>query len=133
MTAMELVIIMLAVIGAAIAMVLVTVIVSSLVQAHRLRLQPLEGVARQAIASALSGREFKANETLTSLNRFSERCIVTVMLDLAPSVSGTSRLMLNALGEETGLLERARARDTKATVVYPFVFGTSVDRLWGGV
>jgi hypothetical protein len=108
MTAMELVIIMLSVIGAAIAMVLVTVVVSSLIQAHRLKLEPLEGVARQAIASALSGREFKAKETLTSLNRFSERCLVTVMLDLAPSVSGTSRLMLHDLGEETGLLERAR-------------------------
>jgi hypothetical protein len=108
MTAMQLVIIMLALIGAAIVMVLLTVVVSSLVQAHRLRLKPLEGVARQAIASALSGKEFKANEILTSLNRFSRRCIVTVMLDLAPSVSGTSRLMLNALGEESGLLARAR-------------------------
>jgi hypothetical protein len=108
MTAMELVIVVLCVIGAAIAMVLVTVVVSSLVQAHRLRLEPLQGVARQAIASALSGREFKASETLASLNRFSERCIVTVMLDLAPSVSGTSRLMLHAIGEETGVLERAR-------------------------
>jgi HEAT repeats len=108
MTAMQLVVIMLAVIGAGIIMVLVTVLASSLVQARRLRLEPLQGVARQAIANALSGREFKAHETLTSLNRFSERCIVTVMLDLAPSVSGTSRLMLHALGEEAGLLERAR-------------------------
>jgi HEAT repeat protein len=107
-TAVQLVIVLLVVIGTAIAMVLLTVVVSSVLQAHRLRLQPLEGVARQAIANALSGREFKANETLTSLHRFSKRCIVTVMLDLAPSVSGTSRLMLNALGEEAGVLERAR-------------------------
>ena len=108
MTAMELVIILLAVIGAAIVMVLVTVIVSSLVQARRLRLEPLQAVARQAIANALSGREFKANETLAGLHQFSKRCLVTVMLDLAPSVSGTSRLMLNALGEEAGVLGRAR-------------------------
>jgi HEAT repeat protein len=108
MTAIELVTIMLTLIAAAIAMVLVTVLVSSLVQAHRLRLEPLQVVAREAIANALSGRELKANETLNSLSRFSERCIVTVVLDLAPSVSGTSRLMLHALGDETGVLERAR-------------------------
>jgi HEAT repeat protein len=30
------------------------------------------------------------------------------VLDLAPSVSGTSRLVLHAVGEETGVLERAR-------------------------
>jgi hypothetical protein len=108
MSAIELVVIMLSVIGAAIAMVLVTVGISSLARSHRMRLEPLRAEARQALATALSSQMLHADETLLSLQRFPEHCIVSVMLDLAPSVTGTSRVALHSLGEETGLLGQAK-------------------------
>ena len=108
MSATELIIIMLVAIGSAIAAVLVTVWVSSLVQAHRVRIEPTLGEARHAIVAALSGDPQQSADALANLSRFSQRYIVSVMLDLAPSVSGTSRSVLVSLGEQTGVIERAR-------------------------
>jgi hypothetical protein len=109
MSAIELVTVVLIIMGTAIAAVLITVAVSSLVEAHRVRLEPLLADARMSIIAALSGEELKAEEALTHLSPFSERYIVGVMLDLAPSVSGTSKSVLVSLGEQIGVLQRARA------------------------
>ena len=98
MSAVDLVVTMLIVIGSAIAAVLVTVWVSSLVQAHRVRIEPTLGEARQAIIAALSGGPQESDDALANLSRFSERYIVSVMLDLAPSVSGSSRSVLVVTG-----------------------------------
>jgi hypothetical protein len=108
MNAMTLLVTMLVVIGSAIAAVLIAVFVSSLVEAHRVRLEPTLGQARHAIITALSGEPEESEEALEHLGLFSERYIVSVMLDLAPSVSGTSRSVLISLGEQIGVLDRAR-------------------------
>ena len=108
MSAIELVVIMLVAIGSAITAVLITVWVSSLIQAHRVRIEPTLGEARQAIVAALSGEPRESDAALANLSRFSERYIVGVMLDLAPSVSGTSRSVLVSLGEQIGVIDRAR-------------------------
>lgn len=108
MSATELIIVMLIAIGSAIAAVLVTVWVSSLVQAHRVRIEPTLGEARFAIVAALSGDPQQSADALANLSRFSQRYIVSVLLDLAPSVSGTSRSVLVSLGEQTGVIDAAR-------------------------
>jgi HEAT repeat protein len=108
MTALALVIILLIAIGSAIAAVLITVAVSSLVQSHRAGLEPGLGDARRSIMTALSGDSSMADEALARLSPFSQRYIVGVMLDLAPSVTGTSRAILVGLGERIGVLQRAR-------------------------
>ncbi len=108
MSAIDLVVIMLVAIGSAITGVLITVWVSSLVQAHRVRIEPTLGEARQAIVAALSGEPCESEAALVNLSRFSERYIAGVMLDLAPSVSGTSRSVLVSLGEQIGVVDRAR-------------------------
>jgi HEAT repeat protein len=107
-TAVGLVIAALIAIGSVIVMVLVAIGTSGLIQAHRVRLEPLLSEARQAIIAALSGEESTSDEVLASLSGFSERYIVDVMLDLAPSVAGTSRSVLVSLGEKIGLVQRAR-------------------------
>jgi hypothetical protein len=109
MSARDLLIVVLIIIGTGIAAVLITVTVSSVLRAHRIRLEPSLGDARQAIVEALSGGEPEADEAFTILSRFSRRQVANVMLDLAPSVTGTSRSVLVALGERTGLLPRSRA------------------------
>ncbi len=108
MSAVDLVVTMLIVIGSAIAAVLATVWVSSLVQAHRVRIEPTLGEARQAIIAALSGGPQESDDALANLSRFSQRYVVSVMLDLAPSVSGSSRAVLVSLGEQVGIIDRAR-------------------------
>jgi HEAT repeat protein len=113
MSAMELLIISLVVIGAAITAVLVTVIVSSQVEAHRIRIEPVLGDARRSIVTALSGGESEFDAACVSLSRLSERQVIAVLLDLAPSVSGASRSILVTLGERTGVLKRARSGVTR--------------------
>ncbi len=109
MSAMTLVIVLLVVISVAIAAVLATVAVSSFVQSRRLRQQPSLGDVRMAIITAASPvRTPPSTEELSRLNGLSERYIVSVMLDLAPSFSGSSRTILVSLAEELGVLERAR-------------------------
>lgn len=109
MSVLEILIAMLIVIGTAIAAVLGTVAVSSLVRAHRIRLEPSLGDARNAIVEALSGGEAESDKAVAVLNRFSRRNVTNVMLELAPSLTGTSRSVLIALGERTGILPRMRA------------------------
>ena len=108
MTALGLVIITLTVIGTAIAAVLIAVAVSGLIEARRIRLEPGLGDARRAVITALSGGETKADAVCTGLRGASRRHIVGVMLDLAPSVNGSSRSVLVNLGEKIGVLKRAR-------------------------
>jgi hypothetical protein len=108
MSAVTLIVIMLIVIGSAILAVLATVAVSSLVQAHRLRREPSVEPARLALVAALSGDESRAMALFTGIDRFSRRSIIATMLELAPSVRGTSRLVLVSLGEQVGVLEQAR-------------------------
>jgi hypothetical protein len=103
----ELVVIVLIAICSAIAAVLVTVWISSLIQAHRVRIEPTLGDARDALVAALSGDPKRADGALNNLSRFSERYIVGVMLDLAPSVSGSSRSALVELGHQIGVIDRA--------------------------
>jgi HEAT repeat protein len=109
MSALTLVVVMLISICAAIAAVLITVAVSSFLQAHRDRLEPSLGDGRQAVVNALSGDGSKVEEALQCLRQFPERYITGVMLDLAPSVTGTSRTVMISLAEKIGLLRRARS------------------------
>ena len=109
MSALTLVVVMLVSIGSGIAAVLITVAVSSFLQAHRDRLEPSLGDGRRSVVTALSGDGSKVDAALKSLRLFPERYITGVMLDLAPSVTGTSRTILVSLAEEIGLLGRARA------------------------
>ncbi len=108
MSSIELIVVMLIAIGSAIAAVLTTVAVSSVVEASRLRRGPLLADARQTIVTALSGEESKLQEAFASLGRLSDRHVVALMLDLVPSVSGTSRDVLISLGNMIGILPRAR-------------------------
>jgi hypothetical protein len=137
MTALTLVVIMLVAISAAIAAVLLTVAVSSYVQSHRVRREPSLVDARQAIIDILSGRDPNAGVALTGLGRFSGRYVVNVILDLAPSFNGTSRALLVPLGEQIGMLPRARrglsshrwpTRLYSARVLT--AFGVESDELW---
>jgi HEAT repeat protein len=109
MSTRDLLILLLVVLGSAIAGVLITVGVSSLVQAHRDRLEPTLSQARSTIVGALSGETETASGILSGLSGFSRRCVIEMMLDLAPSLSGTSRLALVSLADEAGVLGRARA------------------------
>jgi len=108
MTGIELLDVTLVAIGAAIAMVLITVGVSSLVRAHRVRMEPLLADARRATIAALAGDQTEIDDAFTSLNRIPQRYVSIVMLDLAPSVTGASRAVLVVLAERVGLLARAR-------------------------
>jgi plasmid stability protein len=105
---MDLVVVLLVTIGSAIVAVLLTVWISSLVQAHRVRMEPTLDEARQVIVAALSGEMLQSNDALATLSRFSERYIVGVMLELAPSVAGSSRSVLAAFGGQIGAIDRAR-------------------------
>jgi len=109
MSTLDLLILLLVVLGSAIAAVLVTVAVSSVVRAHRDRLEPTLSEARSAIVGALSGEADAASGIVSGLAGFSRRCVIEMMLDLAPSLSGTSRLTLLSLAEDAGVLARARA------------------------
>jgi hypothetical protein len=109
MSAMELLIISLIVIGTAIAAVLITVTVSSLVESHRIRIEPMLGEARRAVVAALSGGESELAAACAHLSQLSERQVIAVLLDLAPSVSGDSRSILVDLGERAGVLKGARS------------------------
>ncbi len=106
--AMTLLIISLIIIGAAITAVLITVTVSSLIEAHRIRIEPMLGDARRSIVAALSGGASELDAACTTLSRLSKRQVIAVMLDLAPSVSGESRSVLVTLGERAGVLKNAR-------------------------
>jgi len=108
MSTMDLVIVLLVTIGSAIVAVLITVLVSSLVQAHRVRMEPTLGEARQVIVAALSGELIQTDDAFVALSRLSERYIVSVMLELAPSVAGSSRSVLATLGMRIGAIDRAR-------------------------
>jgi hypothetical protein len=101
-------IVVIIVIGSSIAAVLITVAISSLVQGHRIRREPSLAEARLALVTALSGEDSKAMAMFTDLDRFTRRSVIAMMLDLAPSVRGTSRSVLVALGERIGVLEQAR-------------------------
>jgi HEAT repeat protein len=107
MSALNLVEVMLVIIGSAIAVVLLTVWVSSLIRAHRIRLESSLGDVRSLIIAALSGADVDARPALTGLSWFARRYIVDTLLDLAPSVSGSSRTILVELGEIIGLLASA--------------------------
>jgi HEAT repeat protein len=109
MSAVGLVVIMLIVFGSAIAAVLVTIVLNGFIQARRTHPEPLIHAARHAIIVALSGDTSEAGEAFASLNRFSRQCIASVLIELAPSVTGASRSVLISLGESLGVLERARA------------------------
>jgi HEAT repeat protein len=106
---MELLTVSLIVIGTAIAAVLITVTVTSLVESHRIRIEPTLGDSRRTVVTALSGGDSEFDTARASLSRLSERQVVAVLLDLAPSVSGDSRAILVALGERSGVLQRARS------------------------
>ena len=108
MSSVDLIIVVLTIIGTGIAAVLVTVAVSSLVRAHRIRMEPSLGDARQAIVEALSGGDAETDRAFSVLSRFSDRYVAEVMLDMAPSVTGTSRSVMVVLGERTGMLRHAR-------------------------
>ncbi len=108
MSTLDLVVVLLVTIGSAIVAVLLTVWISSLVKAHRVRMEPTLDEARQVIVAALSGELIVSNDALATLSRFSERYIVSVMLELAPSVSGSSRSVLAAFGGRIGAVDRAR-------------------------
>jgi HEAT repeat protein len=105
---MNLVVVLLVIIGSAIAAVLLTVWISSLVQAHRVRMEPKLDDARRVIVAALSGEPIQTNDAFATLSRLSERSIVGAMLELAPSVSGSSRSVLAAFGGRIGAIDRAR-------------------------
>jgi HEAT repeat protein len=109
MSALELLIVSVIVIGVAIAAVLITVTVSSLVESHRIRVEPVLGAARRTVVTALSGGESEFGAADACLSRLSERQVIAVLLDLAPSVTGESRSILEALGERAGVLTRARS------------------------
>ena len=108
MSSVTLIIVLLVAIGSAVAAVLITVAVSSLAQAHRVRVEPTLSEMRRAIVAALSGDGPQTVDALAGLNRMSERYVVNVMMDLAPSVNGTSRSILISLAEDVGLLGFAR-------------------------
>jgi HEAT repeats len=108
MSTADVLIIMLTIIGTAIVAVLFTVAMSSLVRAHRMRLEPSLGDARQAIVEALSGGGAESDHAVAVLSGFASRHVTSVMLELVPSVTGTSRDVLVALGERTGVLPRVR-------------------------
>jgi len=109
MSAVELVTLLLIIIGCAIAGVLGTVVASGLIQARQTHPEALLRSARQAIIVALSGDSSKSEAAFATLNRFSRQCTVSVLLELAPSVTGESRSVLISLGESLGVLQRARA------------------------
>jgi hypothetical protein len=108
MTAVGLVVLALIVIGSMIALVLLVIITNGLIEAHRDRLEPSLGDVREAILAAVSGEESTADEIVGRASGFSKRYIVDVMLDLAPSVDGTSKAILVSLGERIGVVRRAR-------------------------
>ena len=133
MSAMELLTVSLIVIGTAIAAVLITVTVTSLVESHRIRIEPMLGDSRRTVVTALSGGDSEFDTARASLSRLSERQVVAVLLDLAPSVSGDSRAILVALGERSGVLQdrspEVRTQAAAWTVVAPNP--ESIDRLIG--
>jgi HEAT repeat protein len=108
MSAVGLVVLMLVIIGSAIAAVLIAVVANGLIQARRTHPEPLLRDARHAIVVALSGDPSEAASAFATLNRFSRQCIVDILIELAPSVTGGSRVILISLGENIGLLKTAR-------------------------
>lgn len=137
MSDLTVVILMLVAITSAIAAVLITVAISSFIQSHRIRLEPSLSDARSAIIAALSGEGQGVGLRISRLSRLSERYIVGAILDLAPSFNGTSRSILVPLGEELGVLERARRgvrRRRWATRLYSArvltAFGVQSEDLW---
>jgi hypothetical protein len=108
MSALTLVVIMLVGVVTAIVAVLTTVAVSSYTQVRRLRQEPSFGDVRATVIAAVSGDDVHAGVALGRLNQLSERYVVRVMLDLAPSVSGASRAALVSLADQIGLLGRAQ-------------------------
>ena len=108
MTAVGLVVLALIVIGSMIALVLLVIITNGLIESHRDRLEPSLVDVREAILTAVSGEESTAAEIIGKASGFSKRYIVDVMLDLAPSVEGTSRAILVSLAERIGVVRRAR-------------------------
>jgi len=104
----DLVVVTLIVVGAGICAVLTTVAVSSLIQMHRVRREPRLAAVRQAVVVALSGPDDPGPGAFTGLSRSTRRYVSAVLLELAPSVNGTSRMVLNTLGERVGMLGRAR-------------------------
>jgi HEAT repeat protein len=103
----QLVFAMLLAITSAVGAVLVTVWISSLIRAHLIRMEPKLGEARNAVVAALSGESVRTVGLLSNLSKSSERYIVGILLDLAPSVSGFSRSALVSLGHQIGVIDRA--------------------------
>ena len=108
MSALTVVVITLVGVVAAIIAVLTTVAVSAYGQLRRQRQEPSFGDVRATIIAAVSGDASHASVALGHLNQLSGRYVVRVMLDLAPSFNGTSRTELVSLGDQIGLLDRAR-------------------------
>jgi HEAT repeat protein len=109
MSALTVVVAMLVGVGVAIVAVLTTVAISAYGQARRLRQEPSLGDVRTTVIVAVSGDASHAGVALGRLNQLSERYVTRVMLDLAPSLDGASRAALVSLGEQIGLLDRARS------------------------
>ncbi len=109
MTKLELLTVVLITMSVAVGAVLVTIAISSLVEAHRVRLEPHLADARLAIVAALSGEDLKTETVLRHLSPFSESYVIAMMLELAPSVSGTSKVALVSLAEQIGIVERSLA------------------------
>jgi HEAT repeat protein len=95
-------------IGVAILGVLATIVVNSMIQARRLRYKPLESEAHRSVVAALVGGAPEADLAIHALKALPERSTVGLILDLAPSVSGSSRSVLVGLGEGLGLVRQAR-------------------------
>jgi HEAT repeat protein len=108
MSELGLLVVVLAIVGAGIAAVLTTVTISSLVQARRIRLEPSLGDAHKSIVEALLGGEAAMDDAIDILRQFSDRHVDGLVLELAPSVTGTSRSVLIELGQRIGMLQSAQ-------------------------
>jgi HEAT repeat protein len=108
MSTVWLIVIVLIVIGVAIAGVLGTILTNGMIQARRLRYEPLVSEAHRAVVAALIGGEREAAVALEALKALPSSMTLALILDLAPSVSGSSQSALIGLGEGLGLVRRAK-------------------------
>jgi HEAT repeats len=95
-------------IGVAIAGVLGTILANGLIQARRTRYEPLVTEAHGAVVAALVGGDAEEAAALEALKALPEGLTVKLILDLAPSVSGSSQSVLVGLGEGLGLVKSAK-------------------------
>ena len=95
-------------IGVAILGVLGTILTNGMIQARRVRYEPLVAEAQRAVVAALIGGDSEVAVALEALKALPARFTVGLILDLAPSVSGSSQSVLVGLGEGLGLVRRAK-------------------------